>query len=419
MFSMPGMPGFVFGSSKGSGKGQADDEDAGFFEDAEVPKAGSSRLYDLLGVERDASPAEIKKAYHKKAMKHHPDKGGDPEAFKDIQRAFEVLSDADQRQRYDRLGEEALNQDGSSSPSGLFEHLFGKGGGRGRNQRPRTKDNVRPIWVTLEELYTGVTRPLPIVRKVVDETSGSTSCTACGGQGAVVQVIRMGPLIQQVQQKCPACNGTGSSAKLKSEREVLQVFVEKGSPDGHKIVIHGKADEAPGCEPGDVVVVVRQQDHPRFLRREADLYLEAEISLIEALTGFRIVVPHLDGRSLVVCNKPGEVLQPKQGALVLKGVQRAGMPIHQDPFNFGNLFLALTIRFPEALETDKSCQLRRLLGVEDLDAASEDGAQELEHAVAEELDPVESAKLSKKNGAEAYDEDQGGPMGGGIECKQQ
>ncbi|CAE6961959.1 PAE5 [Symbiodinium natans] len=87
---------------------------------------------------------------------------------------------------------------------------------------------------------------------------------------------------------------------------VLQVFVDKGTPDGHKITMHGKADEAPGAEPGDVVVVVRQQEHSQFLRKEADLYMQVELSLAQALTGFRIVVSHLDGRKLLVRNKTGE-----------------------------------------------------------------------------------------------------------------
>ncbi|CAE8644913.1 unnamed protein product, partial [Polarella glacialis] len=314
----------MFFMQGGKGKRRADDddeEDSGFFETGPSGEVDNARLYDLLDVKRDSSSADIKKAYHRLAMKHHPDKGGDPEMFLDIQRAFEVLSDADQRERYDRLGEEGIGEDGPSSPQGIFEQLFGggKGGGARRGQRPRTKDSVRPIWVTLEELYTGVTRPLPITRKVVDESSASSACSTCGGKGAVVQVIRMGPLVQQVPSACPKCQGTGNSASMKTVREVLEVFVEKGSPDGHKIVIRGKADEALGCEAGDVIVVVRQQEHPRFMRKEADLYLEQEVSLAEALTGYRLVIPHLDGRKLVVRSQPGEVLRPTQGGMALKG----------------------------------------------------------------------------------------------------
>eukprot|EP00930_Biecheleria_cincta_P058852 TRINITY_DN4464_c0_g1_i2.p1 TRINITY_DN4464_c0_g1~~TRINITY_DN4464_c0_g1_i2.p1 ORF type:complete len:437 (+),score=94.07 TRINITY_DN4464_c0_g1_i2:85-1395(+) len=418
--------GDIFGG-KGGGGGYGADEEGGFHEEDPKDKVDNTRFYELLEVSTDASSSEIKKAYHRQAMKHHPDKGGDPETFKDIQRAFEVLSDPEQRQRYDSAGEEGLNEDGPSSPHGLFEQLFGKGKGgkgRGRGQRPRTENVFRPIWVTLEELYTGVTRKLPIMRKVVDESGGqSSSCSACGGQGRVVQMIRMGPIIQQVQQVCPKCGGSGSQAKMKTLREVLEVFVEKGTPDGHKIVIHGKANEAPGCEPGDVIVQVRQQEHSHFLRREADLYMQEEITLAEALTGFRRVISHLDGHKILVRSKPGETIRPSGSSIVLRGVRDAGMPIHQDPFNFGNLFLVLSVRFPEADELDEMTapQLCRLLGASEPSKEVDGGQGEhLEEALAEDIDPVESSKRSKKVTSEAYDEDdERGGMPGGVECRQQ
>lgn len=219
----------------------------------------------------------------------------------------------------------------------------------------------------------------------------------------------MGPLVQQVPSPCRKCSGAGSCSKMKTEREVLQIFIEKGTPDGHKIIVHGKADEAPESEPGDVVVIVRVKEHPRFLRRDADLFMEHEVSLAEALTGFRCVVQHLDGRKLIVHSKPGEVLQPTSGSLTLKGVRGAGMPIHQDPFNFGSLFLVLTISFPMALPQKSQ------VAVMALDALGDD----IEEVYAEDIDPIESAKLSSKKVSEAYEEDQEGPGMQAVECKQQ
>jgi len=418
----PGPPGG--GKGKG-GKGSPMGMPMGIGVDDDEPpdqeELDSSKLYDLLGVEKDASPAEIKKAYRVMAMRHHPDKGGDPDTFKDIQHAFEVLSDPDKRERYDAFGEEGLQDDGPSSPHDLLSQLFGKGGGKGRGQRPRTQNQMRPMWVTLEQLYAGATRQLPTTRKVVDgDSAESAVCPACRGQGSVVQVIRMGPIVQQVQQQCPKCGGAGSTAKMVSQREVLEVFVEKGSPDGHKIMFHGKADECPGHEPGDVIVVVKQVNHPRFLRRGADLYLERDVTLAEALTGFKLVVDHLDGRRLVVRSKPGEVLQPQHG-VALKAVAGAGMPIHQDPFKFGNLFLVLSVRFPLAFEPSVAAELRKLLGApaEQADAPAVEG-EDVEDAVAEDIDPLESSKQGAKPSAEAYHEDsemgQGMP---GVQCQQQ
>lgn len=430
-FSMPGggMPAGSFfegvfggkGGGKGKGKGDEDDDDEG----PSFPSAGggadNSRLYGLLGVEQSASASDIKKAYHRQAMKHHPDKGGDPEMFKDIQQAFEVLSDPEKRQRYDRLGEEALKEDGPQSPQDIFGQLFGAGGGGARRGGPRTKDQVRPIWAGLEALYTGITRPLPISRKVVDESGGTETCKTCGGSGYVMQVVRMGPLVQQMQQPCPACNGTGTTAKMKTEREVMEVFIEKGSPDGHKIVFHGKSDESPGCEPGDVVVVVRQQEHPTFMRKGADLYVERDVTLAEALTGFKLAVTHLDGRKMVIRSKPGEVLQPQQGGMAIKAVVGGGMPIHQDPFQFGNLFLVLSIRYPTSISPAVGSEIRRLLGVVDQDDHQEALAgEDVEEAVAEDVDPLESAKKTKRGGGgEAYEEDADEMGGMQVGCKQQ
>lgn len=414
--------GMLGGKGKGKGQGMDDDDDEDD-EDDDVPDSSNkdnTRLYGLLGVESTASAAEIKKAYHKMAIRHHPDKGGDPEVFKDIQQAFEVLSDPDKRQKYDRLGEDALKDDGPSRrEQDLFGQLFGGGGGS-RRGNPRTKDHVRQIWVTLEQLYTGVTRPLPISRKVVDDAEATQACQACGGQGVVVQVIRMGPMIQQVQQPCPACSGAGSSAKMRTAREVMDVFVEKGSPDGHKIVFHGKADERPGCDPGDVVVLVRQQEHPHFMRKGADLYLERDVSLAEALTGFRLVVPHLDGRKMIVRSKQGEVLQPQQSGIAVKAVAGGGMPIHQDPFNFGNLFLILSIQFPPSINPSVSGELRRLLGAPEAEEVHEAAyGEDVEEAQAEDIDPLESSKQSKRPGSEAYDEDADEGPGMQMGCKQQ
>lgn len=412
---------FLFGG-KGDSKGPmgffgGGDSEPADDDDEPSGQVDNSRFYELLDVPRDASAADIKKAYRMQAMKHHPDKGGDSETFKDIQRAFEVLSDTDKRQRYDRLGEGGLEGDAPGSPSDLFSQLFGgKGSGKGRGGRPRTRDVARMIWVSLEELYSGVTRTLPITRKVIDEEGGSSTCQECDGQGVVIQVIRMGHMVQQMQQACTKCAGSGTAVKTRTVSEVLEVFVEKGSPDGHKIQLHGKADEAPGSDPGDVVVVVREKDHPRFMRKGADLYMEQDISLAEALTGFRIVVTHLDGRKVVVRSKPGEVLQPSKGGIICKAVAGCGMPIHQDPFRFGNLFLVLSIRFPVAVDPKVADDLRRLLGAPPQAAEAQDEGDE--DAVLEDIDPLESSKQNVKVNDQAYDEDEQSGMQR-VQCAQQ
>merc|ERR1719389_1492374 len=259
----------------------------------------TTKFYKLLEVEKNASEAEIKKAYRKLAVKHHPDKGGDPEKFKEITRAYEVLSDSEKRAKYDRGGEDALDNDGGD-PSDIFEAFFGgggrRGGGGGGRKRQKTKDVQQPLKVTLEQLYCGNTKKMAITRQVIEKKKGVQECSECDGRGVKVEVVRMGPMIQQMQSACSACGGQGKSFKTKADREVLEVHIQKGSPDNHKVVFREMADEHPDMDTGDVIFVLKQQPHALFKRRGADLFIEREISLVEALCGFEMDITHLDGR---------------------------------------------------------------------------------------------------------------------------
>merc|ERR1712136_285626 len=126
----------------------------------------------------------------------------------------------------------------------------------------------------------------------------------------MVEVIRMGPMIQQMQSACGSCGGQGKSFKTKQEREVLEVHIQKGSPDGHKVVFREMADEHPDADSGDVIFVLKQQEHEVFRRKGADLYIERTVSLVEALCGFELEITHLDGRKLVINTSPGEIVKP-------------------------------------------------------------------------------------------------------------
>jgi len=298
----PGMPGMGgdFPGMGGKGGGRRKDVD-------------TEKFYKLLEVDKSATEAEIKKAYRKLAVKHHPDKGGDPEKFKEVTRAYEVLSDADKRSKYDRFGEAGLEDGGGGGdPSDIFEAFFGGQGRRGAGQRRRqkTKDVVQPLKVTLEQMYSGATKKMAITRQVIDKKKGVQDCRQCDGRGVKVEVIRMGPMIQQMQSQCSACGGSGKSFQTKQEREVLEVHIQKGSPDGHKVMFRDMADEHPDADPGDVVFVLKQQEHAVFKRKGADLFIERNISLMEALCGLCFELTHLDGRKLLIKTSPGEIVKP-------------------------------------------------------------------------------------------------------------
>merc|ERR1719443_2703850 len=117
-------------------------------------------------------------------------------------------------------------------------------------------------------------------------------------------------MIQQMRAACDSCGGEGKTFKTKQEREILEVHIQKGSPDNHKVVFREMADEHPDADTGDVNFVLKQQEHALFKRRGADLFIEKDISLVEALCGFELEVTHLDGRKLLIKTNPGDIVKP-------------------------------------------------------------------------------------------------------------
>mmetsp|Transcript_50581 Transcript_50581/g.109702 ORF Transcript_50581/g.109702 Transcript_50581/m.109702 type:complete len:502 (+) Transcript_50581:75-1580(+) len=269
----------------------------------------TTKLYETLGVEKDAPQDAIKKAYRKLAVKLHPDKGGDPEKFKEVQKAFDILGDERKREIYDRHGEEGLEGGGDGGgPADIFDVLSGRGRKPQRGVK-KGENMVHPLKVTLEQIYKGSSRTLRLTRKVIDKERGVERCSGCQGQGYKIQTIRMGPMIQQVQKVCDSCGGQGTIFRQNKVQETLDVHIPKGAPDQHKINFSEKADEIPDGEAGDVVFVLQEQPHSDFKRKGDDLYIERSISLSEALCGFKMQIKHLDDRVLIIKSKPGEVLK--------------------------------------------------------------------------------------------------------------
>ncbi|KAL4353268.1 hypothetical protein GQ457_06G033070 [Hibiscus cannabinus] len=310
-----------------------------------VPKkSDNNKYYEVLGVPKSAGQDELKKAYKKAAIKNHPDKGGDPEKFKELAHAYEVLSDPEKREIYDQYGEDALKEGmggggPSHSPFDIFESFFsggGFGGGgssRGRRQK-RGEDVVHPLKVSLEELYNGATKKLSLSRNAIcgkckgkgSKSGASPKCYGCQGTGLKVTTRQIGMgMIQQMQHVCPECRGSGEvisdrdrcpqckGNKVTQEKKVLEVHIEKGMRDGQKITFEGQADEAPDTVTGDIVFVLQLKKHPKFKRiMDDDLQVEHNLSLTEALCGFQFALTHLDGRQLLMKSNPGEVIKPGQ-----------------------------------------------------------------------------------------------------------
>ncbi|KZT58967.1 hypothetical protein CALCODRAFT_481899 [Calocera cornea HHB12733] len=341
-----------------------------------MPK--ETKLYELLGVAPEASEPELKKAYRQKALRAHPDKGGDPETFKELTHAYEVLSDSQKRSIYDRYGEAGLSEAGGAGgvdPQDLFSQLFGGGGGPfgggffgggGRPSGPRKgKDLIHRIHVSLEELYKGKTSKLSLNKHVIcskcngkgGKEGAVKTCPTCRGQGVKIVIRQLGPMMQQIQQQCTDCDGTGeiinpkdrckqcNGKKTISEKKVLEVHIDKGMKGGETITFAGESDQAPDMIPGDVVIVIEEKKHDRFTRKGNDLIAEVEIDLLTALGGGQFAIQHLDERALLVTIVPGEVI--KDGAV--KVIHGQGMPSRRH-HDFGDLYVRLKVNFPESID---------------------------------------------------------------------
>eukprot|EP00730_Choanoeca_flexa_P007469 TRINITY_DN12339_c0_g1_i7.p1 TRINITY_DN12339_c0_g1~~TRINITY_DN12339_c0_g1_i7.p1 ORF type:complete len:415 (+),score=129.29 TRINITY_DN12339_c0_g1_i7:25-1245(+) len=403
-----------------------------------------TELYDLLGVSPQASEAEMKKAYRKKAMKYHPDKNPDAgEKFKEISSAYEVLSNPDKRAAYDRYGMEGLKEgraDGGG-PSDIFEHLFG-GGGRGRSQGPRKgEDTVQPLGVAMEDMYNGKTKKIGLRKKIICKgcegrggaAGAGRTCQACNGTGTRVQLRQIGiGMVQQVRTVCDRCNGTGeiwakkdictvcNGKKVVQERKILEVHIDKGMRNDQKVYFRGEGDQEPGIEPGDVVLVLQEKEHPVFKRRGKDLFMKQKISLVEALCGFTVNIQHLDKRVLAVTCAPGEVVKPDS----IKVIKEEGFPEHRQIFSKGDLYMMFEVDFDFPEGFFDTAKLKALEGCLPPRPEREpiEGQEHAEEVVLEEPQrEIGEGQGAAGVGSEAYDEDEGhgGHGGPGVQCAHQ
>lgn len=405
-----------------------------------------TKFYDLLGVGESASETELKKAYRKAALKYHPDKNPSPEAaekFKDVSRAYEVLSDDQKRDIYDQYGEEGLS--GAGGPGGgfggmgaddIFSQFFGGGfggmGGGASRGPAKGKDIKHSISCTLEELYKGRTAKLALNKTILCKTCEGRGgkegkikqCSSCHGQGMKFVTRQMGPMIQRFQTVCDACQGTGDicdpkdrcttckGKKTQSERKILQVNIDPGMKDGQRIVFSGEGDQEPGVTPGDVVFVVDEKPHEKFNRKGNDLYYECDIELLTALAGGEVGFTSVSGDFVKFSILPGEVISPG----VSKVIENQGMPVYRHGGR-GNLFVKFNVKFPPKnfASEDKLKELETILPKRT--PVKVPKGVEVDECDLVDVDPYKHQSAGRRD---AYDSDEEeGAGGSGVQCQSQ
>ena len=361
--------------------------------------------YEILGITKSASQDEIKKAFHKLAHKYHPDKGGDEKKFKEINEAYQVLSDAQKRQQYDQFGKgfDQMGGNGGNPFGGdfnwswqnqnanfdfedlgdVFENFFSFGGGARRATKKDIKkgaDIQVDLEISLEETLKPINRKVNLSKQVVchrchgngaEPQTKIKECVLCRGQGQVQEVKRTILGSYTAFTVCPDCNGDGTKPEktcnvCKGEgrakkNEEVEFTIPSGIDTNQIIELPGKGEAGKrGGSSGDLYVRVFIKKHPLFVRKADDIFVSQEISYSQAILGDEIEVPTLD-KNLPTGRQASILLKVPQGTESGKVLRVAGKGIpHFGTNNRGNMFVELKIKTPKKITKHQKQLLEEL-----------------------------------------------------------
>jgi len=368
--------------------------------------------YEILGVDKNASESDIKKAYRKMAMKYHPDRNeNDPEAerkFKEASEAYEVLKDPQKRQRYDQFGHSGLGSGGFGGQDFQdvsFEDIFsrfsdifgsdifgGAAGGRSRSRRRRKtgqpgNDMRLNIKLSLEDIAYGTTKKLKVKKYVKCDTCGGTgaetdsdfeTCSTCNGMGEVRQVNRtmFGQFVNV--QACPDCRGEGriirsecsecSGTGRKMGKETVEVRIPSGVSEGNYITLRGKGNAGiRGGNAGNLIVIIEEKEHEHFERDGNDIYYDLVLSFPDAVLGTEVEVPTLKGKARVRIEEgtqPGKLLRMKGRGI--EGLQQSGT---------GDQYIRVNVYIPKNLTEAEKTKIESLRGANNFDPSHKDDSK--------------------------------------------
>ena len=346
--------------------------------------------YEVLGVSKDASDSDLKKAFRSLARKYHPDKNpDDPDSermFKEVQEAYAVLSNPDQRRQYDMFGHESpggspfgpggfqgVNINLDDLFSGGFESIFSGMFGGGQSSRSRRGNDVLLRHsVTLEQILDEEEIEISAELSATCDSCRGTGaksqddvqiCSTCNGQGRIMQQARVGPFVQQMVSDCPECGGqgkiirnpcaecrgTGSAQKL----QTLRIQIPRGTEDGLRLRQRGKGEPLQNGQPGDLYIQLEVDAHPWFERDGPDLIMALPLGFPEMMLGTQVELPHIDGKPLVIDIPAGS--KPSE-TIIVRG---RGMP-HRRGRGRGDVTVLLKLFAPKKVSKSMRSKLEDL-----------------------------------------------------------
>jgi len=342
--------------------------------------------YEILGVSKNATAAEIKKAYRKKALEYHPDKNpGDKEAeekFKEAAQAYEILGDEQKRAQYDQYGHAAF-EGGAGGGYSTMEDIFrnfgdifgghfsgfsgfgGFGGGNSHSYRVKGGDLRIRVKLNLADIATGTEKKVKVQRKIKAEGATYKSCATCHGHGSIVREVNTMLGRMQTSSPCPTCGGSGEiidkrpdgadSQGLKSIEETVSIKIPAGVMEGMQLKVSGKGNEAPGNNsiPGDLLVLIEEIEHETLKREGENLHLDLYISMPEAVLGTSKDIETATGKVRI------KLEEGIQSGKILR-LKNKGLP-NINGYGTGDLLVHVNVWTPKTLTKEQKNFFQKML----------------------------------------------------------
>jgi DnaJ family protein A protein 2 len=315
-----------------------------------------TNFYEVLGVNKNSSPEEIKTAYRKLAKENHPDKGGDKETFQKIQEAYDILSDPEKRNQYDNPMPDFFTSGGGvpggmNFPFGGFNININDLFNTGRNIN-RKSDHRHVCNISLNDVYKGITKTFNLTRDVQCNFC-MQNCAPCNGSGKVAQRIQMGPMIQMLNQACNNCRGSGKKRNegkkcnncnngTINQKKTIDIVIPKGVENNKQYVFEGWGEQGTkeGDIPGNLIIVVNIENDKNFERHGLNLKYKTKISFKESIIGKKITIPYFSNPFEINLRDYGIINPNKEYTIIKKGLEN-------DKNEKGNMYIKFEIIYPD------------------------------------------------------------------------